>query len=321
MNTPLLIKDIKLIGLVQNWKNEVTDSINFKYLTETFGDESISVSDCNVRNFSCMQREKMKFSEFIESFNSSSDSLLYLKDWHLKKLYPDLYQVPEEFQDDWLNLYFDAKKDDDYKFVYFGKKGTWTSLHADVFRSYSWSTNIVGKKIWYFYPPSNEKFLRNSAGDYVYDVRENPSLDEFPEFLKAERLEIIQHSGETIFVPSNWFHQVVNLEDTISVNQNWCNASNISVVTDYFLECVDLCRKHIIHLLFDDSLPKMSKQEWDEELDKILKAHHGMSSVEFIDFLTFIYNYLKINNRLLELEVVSNGLKKVLKKMCESNIY
>lgn len=32
--------------------------------------------------------------------------------------------------------------------------GTWTPLHADVFRSYSWSANVCGRKQWLFLPPS-----------------------------------------------------------------------------------------------------------------------------------------------------------------------
>lgn len=32
--------------------------------------------------------------------------------------------------------------------------GSWTPLHADVFRSYSWSANVCGKKKWIFLPPS-----------------------------------------------------------------------------------------------------------------------------------------------------------------------
>ena len=36
----------------------------------------------------------------------------------------------------------------------FRSVGTWTPLHADVFRSYSWSANVCGRKQWLFLPPS-----------------------------------------------------------------------------------------------------------------------------------------------------------------------
>ncbi|MCD7447360.1 hypothetical protein HAX54_027837 [Datura stramonium] len=110
-------------------------------------------------------------------------SLLYLKDWHFVKEYPEYiaYSTPADFSDDWLNFYLDKFRMhndpdtynerneiscSDYRFVYMGSKGTWTPLHADVFRSYSWSANVCGKKQWYFLPPSQHHlvFDRLSGG-------------------------------------------------------------------------------------------------------------------------------------------------------------
>eukprot|EP00850_Spirogloea_muscicola_P012565 SM000082S22807 [mRNA] locus=s82:70157:71484:+ [translate_table: standard] len=44
---------------------------------------------------------------------------------------------------------------------------------------------------------------------------------------QAQWLECVQEAGEALFVPSGWHHQVVNLEDTISINHNWINGCNI----------------------------------------------------------------------------------------------
>lgn len=37
--------------------------------------------------------------------------------------------------------------------------GTWTPLHADVFRSYSWSANVCGRKLWLFLAPSQSHLI------------------------------------------------------------------------------------------------------------------------------------------------------------------
>lgn len=50
-------------------------------------------------------------------------------------------------------------------FSYVGVKGTYTPLHSDVFGSFSWSANVVGRKKWYFFPPGTEQSLRDSNGD------------------------------------------------------------------------------------------------------------------------------------------------------------
>ena len=85
-----------------------------------------------------------------------------------------------------------------------GKEGTYTGLHADVYRSYSWSTNIVGRKRWYLFPPAVTPYLRKDErrpSEVVPDVRE---VDEkkFPVFAKAwkEVLIVEQAEGQTIFV-------------------------------------------------------------------------------------------------------------------------
>lgn len=93
--------------------------------------------------------------------------MLYVKDWHLwkdhERLFSEsLYDLPPFFSDDWLELYSRSFTDDDYRFVYLGPRGSWTAVHADVLRSYSWSYNVVGKKEWLFFPPSSESELRDA---------------------------------------------------------------------------------------------------------------------------------------------------------------
>jgi hypothetical protein len=98
---------------------------------------------------------------------------------------------------------------DDYRFTYAGPAGTFTPVHRDVYGSYSWSSNIVGKKRWWLIPPEDtELFLTRSGGeDLVFDVRE---VDEV--LWKGKVLVVEQQAGETIFVPSGWHHQVENLD-------------------------------------------------------------------------------------------------------------
>ena len=57
-----------------------------------------------------------------------------------------------------------------YLVVYFYYFVLRTPFHADVFRSYSWSSNLCGRKKWIFYPPSQENYLKDSLGNLMYDV-------------------------------------------------------------------------------------------------------------------------------------------------------
>lgn len=84
-----------------------------------------------------------------------------------------------------------------------------TPFHADVFSSYSWSANIYGKKRWLLFPPGQENHLRDSFGKLIYDVTEDEKIKQNDDSVKY--YDIIQETGEIIFVPSGYHHQVWNL--------------------------------------------------------------------------------------------------------------
>jgi len=158
--------------------------------------------------------------------------LLYLKDWHFFRHFPNesIYKTPFYFSSDWLNEMYDEKMpcfDDDFKFVYIGVKDTWTPFHCDVYKSYSWSANISGKKRWIFVKPGFENEFKDKYGNFLFDIRSKLNEN------KDNVIEIVQESGQVIFVPTGWYHQVHNLEDTISINHNWINAFNIGKVWNF----------------------------------------------------------------------------------------
>ena len=93
--------------------------------------------------------------------------------------------------------------------------------------------------------------------------------------------EVIQGSGEVIFVPSSWHHQVWNLEDTISVNHNWINACNAAQVTSTLRSEAAKVEAELA-----DIRPSCENdREFAETCEKLLKANHGMNRRDFAEFL------------------------------------
>ncbi|KAL8576607.1 hypothetical protein ACOMHN_025082 [Nucella lapillus] len=208
----------------QEWVCE-DGSPNMEFLQHAFGNATVPVANCKSKKYSAHAKQEMTMSEFLtywhqyrEAGHPPQDDNLYLKDWHFNRDFPeyDAYSACNFFRSDWINEFWDVRKDidDDYRFVYMGPKHTWTPFHADVFRSFSWSANICGRKRWIFFPPGEEEHLKDTHNTLVYDVTAKELEDglKFPQAHKVQhRIEIIQHPGETIFVPSGWHHQVENL--------------------------------------------------------------------------------------------------------------
>ncbi|EZA49639.1 hypothetical protein DMN91_006417 [Ooceraea biroi] len=268
---------------------------NFNVLRTLFGHSVVPVADCNRKFYNSQLKDDMSMRSYLEYWvdykqngYSKSMPLLYLKDWHCTKHFPNIsvYEVPQYFVSDWLNEYYIAHPElsDDYMFVYMGPKETWTPLHADVFTSYSWSANIVGKKRWLLFPPHEEDHLRDLYGQLVYDAV-SEELNDHTKYRtynskELRSFDVIQEAGEIIFVPSGWHHQVWNLEDTISVNHNWINGCNIANVW--------LALKRELRSVMKEVEDCKDMNNWNEHCQLMLKASYGMDYKQFLKFISFI---------------------------------
>ncbi|OAV87752.1 hypothetical protein PTTG_00601 [Puccinia triticina 1-1 BBBD Race 1] len=223
------------------------------------------------------------------------DEVIYVKDWHLIRMHSlqqddheaetrregqkpaPFYRVPEIFMDDWMNDYYSAETDDDFRFVYMGERGTTTGLHTDVYNSYSWSANIVGKKRWRLFSPES-----------------------------AESITVEQSPGEIIFVPSGWRHEVLNISPlVISINHNWCNSVNLPSVYDALAKDIEDVKrsiadvKDLLRNKWAAQLPDSSagpgnpagagwELEWIEVVQELTKQHSGWNWTTFWGMVQFI---------------------------------
>lgn len=151
-------------------------------------------------------------------------------------------------------------------------------FHADIFRSFSWSVNICGRKKWFFFPPGQEEALRDGHGGLPYDVTSPGILNSCPCPLP---LEVTQEAGEMVFVPSGWHHQVHNLEDTISINHNWVNGCNLTNMWQFLQQ--ELCAVQQEVGQWRDTMP-----DWHHHCQVIMRSCSGINFGEFYHFLKVI---------------------------------
>ncbi|KAF9104850.1 JmjC domain-containing protein 4 [Mortierella sp. AM989] len=263
----------------QQWVCSDTGKPNFENLREQLCTTPVQVpvADCQTKDFTDQKRSTMDLRTFLNEWEANSlastPSRTYLKDFHFVRTFPhyDAYETPDIFRDDWMNEFWTRRMDmdDDYRFVYCGGDGTFTPFHADVYRSYSWSANICGIKKWTLFPPDQEHLFCDSLKNTVYDI-ENVDPVQFPNFHKAKRFIIYQQPGQTLFVPSGWWHQVHNIGDTISINHNWCNGSNLDLLLESICSDLKDVEREIEHLK-----EMMEESEWIETCQKLLLLNSG----------------------------------------------
>lgn len=147
-----------------------------------------------------------------------------------------------------------------------------TPFHADVFGSFSWSTNLSGKKRWLLLPPGEEQKLANRFGRFPFSIDEPALLTH-----DVRHFVVDQCAGETVFVPSGWYHQVRNLEATISVNHNWFNGCNVWHVWQMLHLEYALVRKEIADCA--------DMEEFDEHCELMLRASYGMNVADLVEIL------------------------------------
>ena len=279
---------------------------------QLFGNEMVSVTDCNSvldkeKDKICFQMTVLEFLKingwlidrnsqvkdqslntdnisnttshsFVESSltvqeQSLDPTSLYLKDWHLRRKYPEYqaYDIPSCIEEDWLNWWFDnkeilltkfressynntfdcsidSKQKDDFRFVYVGSSNTFTPLHHDVLFSYSWSVNIIGKKRWYLFPPEETSKLFDKENENLFTTKQiletiNQQSVNFQQSdsLSLKYLYLEQDPGDILIVPSGWYHIVQNMEGSVfnkdeydSSKNSRCSGPIISINHNWF---------------------------------------------------------------------------------------
>jgi len=289
-NCPSLVEGF----LSDSWKSIVDwskdNKPNLTFFSEVINPTTnVPVSNCNNKYFnsqSCQEMSLESYIEYWERSSSENEACLYLKDWHfIRDCDPSYvpYRTPPYFSSDWLNEWWQHRTDEhepnDYKFVYVGPKGSWTPFHSDVFGSYSWSTNVVGKKKWTFFPPGEENKLRDKCGNLVYDIESDEAGELAEKNGQPVKYVIMQETGQTIFVPSGWYHQVVNVEDTISINHNWFNGCNVGQIYQNLKEELGKVQEEI---------SDCKGESWAEMCQDLLLASHGINYKHFLSLLQTI---------------------------------
>jgi histone arginine demethylase JMJD6 len=235
---PLVIADIPE---TEGWKAHCRLNWTFDNLLKKYSNELFK---CGEDDDGYKVNIKLKY--FLSYLrNNTDDSPLYIfdsaygdKKQQQKKLSSDIlsdYAIPSYFPYDLFEL-VGEKRRPPYRWFLIGPERSGTTIHIDPLGTSAWNTLLVGRKRWILFPPDLQKdfvkgkeMMKKGEDDesinYFVDifprmkekylsVRNSVSVDSSNELFAYE---FIQEAGDTIFVPSGWWHAVLNLEDTIAI--------------------------------------------------------------------------------------------------------
>jgi len=183
---------------------------------------------------------EMKMEDFIDAITENSDKPgPFLREQPLEEVFPDLIDnvtpTPAYVLPNWLKGNFvipqitNRLNRESHIEVNFCGRRIFPYLHVDDLGVHAFITQHYGDKHLIVYPPDQEPYLYRVEKDrfsQVYDV-DNPDLEKFPLFAKAKAIRVVLHAGESVFMPSGWWHTTrvpgTSLSTVISVSNssNW----------------------------------------------------------------------------------------------------
>ncbi|KDO34021.1 hypothetical protein SPRG_01295 [Saprolegnia parasitica CBS 223.65] len=140
----------------------------------------------------------------------------------------DDYALPPMFRDDLLDVLGTDRPE--FRWLVAGPARSGAPWHLDPVKTSAWNALLVGRKRWAMYPPDHPppgvELLNNEAAVHMTSLEWY--LNVYPTLAPEDRpYEVVQEPGETIYVPSGWWHLVLNLDFSVAVTQNFVDASNL----------------------------------------------------------------------------------------------
>jgi len=185
-------------------------------------------------------RMKMKyFYDYLKAQKDDSPLYLFESSFHdAGRIHTlmDEFKVPDFFPADLFNLVGRDRKPP-YRWFCIGPERSGSTVHIDPLGTAAWNSVTSGYKLWVLFEPAVARKLAKGK-EFVKEGEDDEAIMYFDFILPRIReahpdlriYEVLQKPGDTIFVPGNWWHGVVNLADTVAVTQNYCGFDNFDMV-------------------------------------------------------------------------------------------
>ena len=187
------------------------------YMKQAVGDVEVPLYDSSKADPAApinASAAKMKFADYIDLIEKEpTDLRIFLFDpiKQAPKLLDD-YIFPKDLMGGFL---------DKYPNMFFGGKGSVTFLHYDIDMAHIFHTHFNGRKhILLFDYKWKDRLYQIPYATYAledYDIA-NPDFEKFPALDGVEGIECFLEHGDTLFMPTGWWHWMKYLDGSFSIS-------------------------------------------------------------------------------------------------------
>ncbi|MCI5072623.1 cupin-like domain-containing protein [bacterium] len=264
---PLLIKN-----LAHTWP--ASQKWTFDWLKKNYGHLTIPLCDDRIRNagknYQVRDVQMMSFNEYltlIETQPSTLRMFLYNIAQHAPELKKDI-------------VYPDLMDGFNERFIYtfFGGKGSRVPFHYDIDLGSVFHTQIEGKKR--FFLVSNEQAALLYHTPFTVQAMVDPTqpnYKKFPASRYVKGYDVTLDPGDTLYIPSGFFHHVEYLSGAFGVSLR---------AHDQWLNQIKGLQRIICHAAIDLPCNRFLGEQWkDWKQKKSFKvAHREMKRLELMGY-------------------------------------
>ncbi len=203
-------RPVVFTDLAKDWP--ALNKWTFQWLRENHGDLEVPLYDNNVHSSKSYYQaaRTMRFGDYLSLIEKGpSDLRIFLFD--IFKKAPELKQdiIFPTIMDGFLKS---------YKFMFFGGQDSVVRLHYDMDCSHVFLTQFqTRKQVILFAPEDSEKIYHHPYTVQSHIDPLNPDYDKFPALKNVTGYEATIGHGETIFMPSLWWHYIKYVDGGYSV--------------------------------------------------------------------------------------------------------
>lgn len=242
---PIILKDFV------DSKSPAFEKWNYEYFKEIAGDKKVNVYGSEIESIDRVASKPIgetTFSDYLDLISSKATE-------HRLFLF-NLLSIKPEMKND--IQYKDVTKGKILKwlpFMFFGGKGSITRNHIDIDMSHVFITQFQGiKRIWLFPWEQSDLMYKLPYNFHSLINLQEADYEKFPALKYLNGYEAVINPGETLYIPSGWWHYIQYETEGYSVS--------IRALPSSWLEKWRGFKNLVVIRHFDNAMRKIFKVKW-----------------------------------------------------------